>query len=354
MLPFGKIALAALAFACPTPAALAQGPVHANPAVLSFRLGAMEVSVLKAGSLSIPDDGPVFGLNASPTKVAKLLGRAGVAEDPIRLDIDVLLIRTKGRTVLIDSGYGPRSKSVLEQSLRLVHVSPADVTDILLTHAHPDHVGGLVDRSGRPAFPHATIRMSAKEWRFMQRGAETRAIADAIRQQVRTFVPGEQLFAGIRSIASYGHTPGHVMYELASGGDRLLDIGDVAHNSVISVERPQWRLLWDSDKQLGATQRMRQLRRLGSSHERMFAGHFPFPGLGFIARRGGSYAFVPALPPGSSTVAETLTSGRAPPIMHFHRAAEAERAGRPALRQTGSVGPPVTSDETSDPAGAIH
>ena len=130
----------------------------------------------------------------------------------------------------------------------------------------------------------------------MQARKETRDIARAVRPQVRTFIPGTKIIPGIRAQALYGHTPGHVMYELASGRDRLLDIGDTAHSSVVSLARPEWSISWDSDKALGARHRTDELKALAASHERMFAVHFPYPGVGRIVRKGEGFAFIPGLP----------------------------------------------------------
>jgi len=286
----------ALGLSCASVAVSAQGPIHANPAFKSFDVGTMNVSVLRAGRLAIPNDGSVFGLNARPSAVAEVLKRHGLQTKTIYLDIDVLLVRSGGRLVLIDSGYGVKQHSVLGESLALRHVSPAEVTDVLITHAHPDHVGGLVDESGKPAFPNATIRMSASEWRFMQDQSDSRDIAAAIRSKVEAFAPGELVLPGIRSRPAYGHTPGHVMYELGYGGARLLDIGDVAHSSIVSLARPDWAIAWDQDKGLGARERRRELDTLAASHERMFAVHFPYPGVGFIDGAGSVFSFRPSLP----------------------------------------------------------
>jgi glyoxylase-like metal-dependent hydrolase (beta-lactamase superfamily II) len=277
----------------PSPSS-AQEALRTTPAARIFKVGAMQVSVLRDGRLAVPNDGSVFG--GHPGQVSDLLKRAGEPGDKIYLDIDVLLVRTGKRLVLIDTGYGPKGKSVLRQSLGQVQVSPSDITDILITHAHTDHVGGLVDAAGRPAFPRAVIHMSANEWRFMQHESDTRDIASAVRGQVRTFVPGSAVIPGIRSRPLYGHTPGHVIYELVSNGERLLDTGDTAHSSVISLARPEWPIAWDSDKPLGAKNRARELRSLASSHERIFAVHFPYPGVGYITARTRGFAFIPSIP----------------------------------------------------------
>jgi glyoxylase-like metal-dependent hydrolase (beta-lactamase superfamily II) len=253
--------------------------------------------VLRDGGLAIPNDGSIFALNAKPSAVATILSDAGAPTDKIRLDIDALLIRISGHLVLVDTGYGPAGHGVLRESLTSAGASPDDITDILITHAHPDHVGGLVDPQGRPVFPKATIRMSVREWAFMKSQADTKAIAAAVSAQVETFEPGRPVLPGITPLALPGHTPGHVGYEIVSQGYELVDIGDIAHSSIVSLARPEWTIAWDSDKQEGVKTRRRELQRLAGSHRLMFAPHFPFPGVGRIEQAGAGFRFRPELPP---------------------------------------------------------
>lgn len=290
------IAALTLGLACGAPGAFAQDSVATGPAIKNFKLGGFEMSVLRDGGLTIPNDGSIFGLHENPAAVAKVLTSAGAPPDKIRLDIDALLIRMPGHLVLVDAGYGPAGHGVVQQSLALAGFSPADITDILLTHAHPDHVGGLVDAQGQSAFPQALIRMSAKEWTFMQNQAGTRAIAAAVKAQVKTFDPGLPVLPGITPVALPGHTPGHVGYEIASQGHEIIDIGDVVHSAIVSLAKPEWTIKWDSDKPEGVKTRRQELQRLTDRHELMFAPHFSFPGVGRIEHADGGFRFQPALP----------------------------------------------------------
>jgi glyoxylase-like metal-dependent hydrolase (beta-lactamase superfamily II) len=274
----------------------AQEFVSTAPEARAFKLGAIDVAALRDTALAIPNDGSIFGVNASPDAVAKVLSGAGAPTDKVRLDVNALLVRMPGHLVLIDLGFGSLGHGVLRESLALAGAAPKDVTDILITHAHPDHVSGLLDPQGRLAFPNAAIRMSAKEWVFMQAQSDTKQLAATIHPRVKTFDSGQSILPGITPIALYGHTPGHVGYEIASQGKTLLDMGDIAHSSIVSLQKPDWTMGFDVDKAAGATKRREELQRLASAHQLIFAPHFPFPGIGRIEQAGQGFAFRPELP----------------------------------------------------------
>jgi glyoxylase-like metal-dependent hydrolase (beta-lactamase superfamily II) len=284
---------AALWVFCAQAVALAQGPVSAAPAAWTFRVGALELTALRDGGFVTPNDGADFGSKAGSAAVAKLLAEAGAPTDKISLDVSALAVRMPGHVVLLDAGLGPANHGVLPRSLALAGVSPAEITDVLITHAHGDHVGGLLDAEGRSAFPRAVIHISAREWAWMRGQAETRALAAVVAAQVRTFEPGQLVLPGITAIALYGHTPGHVGYEIVSRGQRLEDIGDTAHSAIVSLARPDWTGGMDLDPPAAAANRRRTLERLAASDELVFAPHFPFPGVGRIAARDDGFTWKP-------------------------------------------------------------
>jgi glyoxylase-like metal-dependent hydrolase (beta-lactamase superfamily II) len=290
------IAIATLLGAIAANGALAQGPAPAPPAARSFRLGDFQLTAVQDAGFKVPNDSKVFGLNASPADVAKVLTAAGAPSDTISLSVDALVVKTKDRVVLLDTGLGPALHGALIGSLALAGVAPDQVTDVLITHAHGDHVGGLVDAQGKPAFPKASIRMSANEWTWLQGQARAKALVDAITPQVKTFEPGSDVLPGITPIALYGHTPGHVAYVIASGGQSLEDIGDVAHSSIISLARPDWTVQFDTDKAAGIATRTAELKRLAAARTLVFAPHFPFPGVGRIKAAGDGFKWTPEVP----------------------------------------------------------
>lgn len=286
---------AALSLLGLAPGAFAQGPAPAQPAAESFQLGAFKVTALRDAGFALPNNGKVFGLGVDPAETGKVLAAAGAPTDHIALSVDALLVRTPRRVVLLDTGLGPNAHGVLMQSLASAGVSPAQVTDVLITHSHGDHIGGLVDANGKPAFPKAVVHMSAKEWAYLQANSQPQSKAEVavIAPQVRTFEPGKPVLPGITPIALYGHTPGHVGYVIVSNGQEMEDIGDTAHSSIISLAKPDWPAGFDGDRPLGAKTRRAELTRLAARHELVFAPHFPYPGVGHIEASGDGFVWKP-------------------------------------------------------------
>jgi glyoxylase-like metal-dependent hydrolase (beta-lactamase superfamily II) len=267
--------------------------VRAPPAAVSFPLGALELTALRDSGYVSPNDGGDFGSDVGPEAVAGVLAAAGASQDAISLSVDALLVRMPGHVALLDTGFGPDAAGALAESLRLAGVSPLEVTDVLITHSHPDHIGGLVDADGKSAFPRATVWLSQKEWVSMRTRGWASKMAAAIAPRVKTFEPGRPILPGITPVALYGHTPGHVGYEIVSGAAKIEDIGDIAHSAIVSVEKPGWRGWIDEDPRAARLTRLTELKRLAAEHELIFSPHFPFPGVGWIIATGDGYAWKP-------------------------------------------------------------
>jgi glyoxylase-like metal-dependent hydrolase (beta-lactamase superfamily II) len=153
---------------------------------------------------------------------------------------------------------------------------------------------GLVNASGALTFPNATIRMAAAEWAFLQANTEMAALVAAITPKVQTFEPGAaSLTPSISSVAINGHTPGHMGYEIRSGQESLLYIGDAMHHSVVSVQRPEWQIAFDTDAPTATASREALLERAAAGNLRIYAVHFPFPGLGRVRRQDDGFVWAP-------------------------------------------------------------
>lgn len=270
------------------------GPGAVPPVASSFRVGDLAVTSLSDTEYVLPNDGKIFGVGAGADAVAKVLRSANAPTDVITLPVDALLVRDGSRIVLIDTGLGPKLGGALVASLKLAGVSPADVTDVLITHPHPDHIGGLLTADGRSAFPKATIRISGPDWKDLGGHAELAGLLRAIEGQVQPFEPGAGITPSIRSVPLPGHTPGHVGYRITSGNDSLLDVGDVAHSSILSLAEPDWTMGFDHDVQGSKSMRRHTLEELAQSRQLIFAPHFPYPGIGVIEAVGTGFKWLPA------------------------------------------------------------
>jgi glyoxylase-like metal-dependent hydrolase (beta-lactamase superfamily II) len=287
--------------AAPAPAepapALETAPPAGDSDVYRFRIGTLDAATLKDGDIDAANDGKTFGVGRPTEQVAALLAAAGQPTDTLHLSIQPLLVRSGTRILLFDTGAADASfarAGRLPSSLRAAGVEPAQVTDVFLSHRHPDHAGGLLTRGGALAFPNATLHLSAPEWAALKRDPDAAALVAAITPKVAPFEPGAAIVPGVvTAVAVEGHTPGHSAYEIGTGDERLLYIGDTAHHFVVSVQRPEWTVQYDENAALAQTRRRALLQRAADENLRVYAVHFPFPGLGRIDTTGESFVWVP-------------------------------------------------------------
>jgi glyoxylase-like metal-dependent hydrolase (beta-lactamase superfamily II) len=289
-----------------TAPATQSAPAAREVAVKEFMVGELVAMSLRDGGIELPNDNQVFGVGRTPEDVAALIAAAGQPADKLQLDIDPLLIRRLDRVFLFDTGagsnFGPGAGK-LAASLAEAGIDPQSVTDIFISHVHGDHVGGLVNAQGALNFPNATIHMSKPEWEYLAGmnaeaaksvGLEQHAaLVAAIKPKIATFVPGMQIVRGtVKAVEVKGHTPGHSAYLITSGPESLMYVGDSMHHYVVSVQKPDWLCGFDGDGATAAASRAALVAQLAASGQRVYAVHFPFPGIGKIEKRGDGFAWV--------------------------------------------------------------
>jgi glyoxylase-like metal-dependent hydrolase (beta-lactamase superfamily II) len=312
-LSFAIVAALALA-ACsrkseapPPAAAAAPASVQTEQTVAgTFRIGELSATALRDGRLDFPNDNKVLGVGRTTEEVAQLLSAAGLPTDNVSLPITPLLVKTSDRVLLFDTGaganFGPGAGQ-LPKSLADAGVDAGSITDIYLSHVHGDHVGGLLNSAGALAFPNATIHLGAADWEFLKsldaKSAasiglnQPAALIGAMSPKVATFEPGADLLPGVvKAVEIRGHTPGHSGYLIGSGADSLLYIGDSMHHYVVSVQRPDWTIAFDRDAPTAERSRGELLSQSAANGQRLYAVHFPFPGVGKIERRGDGFVWV--------------------------------------------------------------
>jgi glyoxylase-like metal-dependent hydrolase (beta-lactamase superfamily II) len=297
-----SVALLLLATACSSSSSSPKAPAEKSGRAERLQIGNLEAYALEDGHLVVPNDGQLLGLGRPPSEIAEVLAAAGLPRDTIRLDIQCLLVKAGDRVILFDTGTGDASfadAGRLPRSLALAGVQPVAVTDIFISHAHSDHVGGLVTKAGALAFPAATIHMSAPEWAAFQANTDedSKRLVAAIAPKVTPFEPGAQVLPVVKAVATPGHTPGHSSYEIGAEAEKVFYIGDLAHHSVISVQRPAWSIQVDGDRPAAEAMRQQTLAKLAADRTRVFAVHFPFPGVGHVVAEGQGLVWRPQAPP---------------------------------------------------------
>jgi glyoxylase-like metal-dependent hydrolase (beta-lactamase superfamily II) len=252
--------------------------------------------------------------NVDQAELAAWLDGGMQPRDMYKWPLNVLVVRSGGRTVLIDSGAGsefPDFPGVGQLATRLdaAGIDPASVTDVVLTHLHVDHVGGLLaDGLGRRLRPDVPIHLAAAEAAFwtspdfsrntfggfpdVLRSGEQRFV-DMYRSQLRPFENEYEVAPGVVVCRTGGHTLGHSVVRLASGGDRLTFLGDALFPN--HFDHPDWHNAFDHDPEEAVRVRVGLLRELAQTGQPLVAAHLPFPSLGRVAVAGEAFRFVPAV-----------------------------------------------------------
>jgi glyoxylase-like metal-dependent hydrolase (beta-lactamase superfamily II) len=273
--------------------------------VYSFKVGELAAIALLDGGFEVPNDNKTFAVGHKPEEVAEVLAANGQPTDKLALTIEPLLVKSTEKVLLFDTGaggsFGPGAGH-LSASLTEGGIDPATVTDIFISHLHGDHVGGLLNPQGGLAFPNATIHMTQAEWDFLSTldddtalkvGVENHtALVATIKPKVAAFAPGADLIPGVvRAVDIKGHTPGHSGYLIISGTDSLLYVGDMVHHFVMSVQKPDWTIAYDHDAPTAQSSRKSVIADSAAKGQRIYAVHFPFPGLGKFEKKGESYVW---------------------------------------------------------------
>lgn len=303
----------------------------------NFKLGQLVLTAITDGHVYVKRVRPAATPESSPEEVAaarraaiidSVLMESFVPLDIVDGAVNMLLVKKDDKKILIDTGFGymgnpavklpenlmvipgiVRAAGKLLGNLHASGTSAEDITDILLTHAHIDHLGGLLDAHGNEVFKNACIHISQTEYDFWTSGnpdfSNSRAADNLpsatlarytlgkVRHKLSFFNDGDILFDCMQAIIAPGHTPGQAMLRIYSGNEALLHIVDIAYNAELAFPQPEWGAILDADFNQAIATRRHYFEVLSQSRQRAFGCHLPWPGLGFVKKNGQAYQWIP-------------------------------------------------------------
>jgi len=296
----------------PTESGVPSGPVT-EPDIFSFKMGDAEAFVIHDGFLSLPAIQPMFVPEAKPAELQELLKKKFLPTDSFSVSLNVLVIKESAGVSLFDSGAGNSFGSAMGKLIRglgKIGVTPGEVKTIFVTHGHGDHIGGFVNDANQPVFTGAKIIVPKHEVEFwtsenpdlsgMRTTPETRTqtaagakkIFDAIKSQLVLKEPGE-VAPWVELVSAPGHTPGHAMYRITRGSDKVLVIGDIVHVFAAQFPHPEWTMAYDVNPSLAVETRRKAFKQLATDRTMVLGYHMPFPGLGHVRADGKAFEWVP-------------------------------------------------------------
>ena len=281
------------------------------PSRYALRVGEIDVMVISDGVLPITT--VTMSTNAAPADLSAWLKDMYLPQEIIDWPLNVAVVRSGGKTILIDSGLGtefpdfPRAGQ-LAMRLDAAGIDPASVTDVVLTHLHMDHIGGLlVDGLRNQLRQDLRVHLASAEVEFWEAPDFSRTVMpapipdvlrrtaaqflDVYRSQLRPFETEYEVAPGVLLVRTGGHTPGHSIVRLESGGERLTFAGDAVFQP--GFDNPEWYNGFEHDPEESARVRVRLLKELAASGEQLVATHLPFPSICHVAVDGDAFRCVP-------------------------------------------------------------
>jgi glyoxylase-like metal-dependent hydrolase (beta-lactamase superfamily II) len=287
----------------------AQGPVmNQAPGFYRYKIGDITLTAINDGFARRPLDG--FVKNAELTDVKKAMEQAFLPSDALNITFTTLAIQQGGKLSLIDTGNGdsgaPTSGSWMN-NFKAAGLDPKDVTSVVFSHFHGDHINGFRLKDGTAVFPNAEVMVPGAEWAFWMDDAKMNAAPDGMKgafagvrrvfgpvaKDVKQFEAGKEILPGITAVAAPGHTPGHTVFAVSSGNGKLMVMSDTTNHPALFVRNPDWSAVFDIDGPQAAATRRKLLDMVSADRMQVAFYHAPFPATGHIAKSGNGFEMIP-------------------------------------------------------------
>ncbi|UHO39807.1 MBL fold metallo-hydrolase [Chryseobacterium capnotolerans] len=283
-----------------------------------IKLGELELFILTDGYIH-EENLNSFSPRGNVSELKTILKDNFRADNYIDMAINVLLVKTKEKLILMDTGMGmfaDERTGFLLKSLQKAGFSANEITDVFLSHAHPDHMGGVVDKQNKLVFPNAAIFISKIEHDFWMNASindfnnsalkahpemltqiipALQNILKAIQPKLKFYDLNKTLYNHFSFQLAPGHTPGLTVTTISSGNEKLMYVADLIHSDVILFPHPDWGFSGDTDLDIAAASRKKFLKQLADTKTRAFASHLPWPGLGFTKIKAPAFEWIPEI-----------------------------------------------------------
>jgi glyoxylase-like metal-dependent hydrolase (beta-lactamase superfamily II) len=273
-----------------------------------FNVGDAEVTVVSDGQLGLGNPKGTF-TGVSDDEMSRMLTNNFLSPTNIVLEQNSPVVNLGDKLVLFDTGmgstqgFGPATGRQ-QKSLKEAGIKPEDIDAVVFSHGHIDHVGGVVDDNKKVLFPNAQYYIAQSDLEYWtdydKAGPKLKAFVDQarknllpVRDRIVFYKDGQEFLPGVQALAAPGHTVGHTIFMISSGGKQFAYTADLTHHPILLMEKPRMQFAYDTDPKQAAESRVKMLDMLAANKIPVLAYHYPWPGIGHVAKTGDGFHYVP-------------------------------------------------------------
>ncbi len=279
-----------------------------SPTFYRFNVGNAEVTVVSDGALGLGDPKGTF-TGVADDQMRKMLSDNFLSPTSVVLEQNSPIVNFGDKLVLFDTGlgtakaFGPTTGRQ-QKSMKEAGIKPEDIDAVVFSHGHIDHIGGVVDENNKVLFPNAQFYIAQNDFEYWtdyaKAGEKMKAFVDhakknltPVRDRIVFYKDGQEFLPGVTALAAPGHTVGHTIFMISSNGKQFAYLADLTHHPILLMEKPRMQFAYDTDPKQAADSRVKMLNMLAANKIPVLAYHYPWPGIGHVAKTGEGFHYVP-------------------------------------------------------------